>query len=289
MSWEYHALKRRLGLGTEPLLGLFEEFCLDAFAAMRDMEWSCKVCPDVVLTDRFFWLGAPTDSALYAPGLRLLLDALRFEPTGLPGGRARFEALVAEETERLLVAYAGPDPRSGRAAQLKVYLTLKDCSAARYHELLRPVLPALPAEPPPEEATLLFCYALEAGGSARPRLYVQFREEAYQKPRIARYMEERVGTRGLALARGHRASGVALKEGATEMLGLGLRPTGAEGPHPCQVISPVALPLLEAARRVPLLAERLDRVSWVTLANDEDSLRCQTHQREMNVYVKLLR
>lgn len=305
MTWEYQHLKRQLGLPGDPLLDLFERFCERAHAALDTMEWSWKFSGPQVLADRVFWLGAGGHREATSRHLLWLADALGLRADGHPGGFEAWAELVRHGTERALVAYAGPNPATGRAPVIKIYLTLDPGRVADRPALARPpggladVLTGGPIDGLTDSLTgglvvpastgVLRCQTFELGGGEASRIYLLVSESDHDDPATAALMTALVGPRGAALARLHPRAGVAFKADGTDMLGLALRATGADGPHAAQVLSPVLVPLLAAAHRHDALYERLDRVTWVTVPLDEQSLRLPRELREMNVYVRLHR
>jgi len=287
VTWEYQHLKRQLGLPGDPLLDLFERFCERAHAALDTMEWSWKFSGPQVLADRVFWLGAGGHREVTSRHLLWLADALGLRAEGHPGGFEAWKELVRHGTERALVAYAGPNPATGRAPVIKIYLTLDPRWV-----IDRPALARLPGGlvdglAVPASTGVLRCQTFEFGGGEASRIYLLVSESCNDDPATAALMTALAGPRGAALARLQPRAGVAFKADGTDMLGLALRATGADGPHPAQVLSPVRVPLLAAATRHDALYERLDRVTWVTVPLDEESLRLPRELREMNVYVRL--
>ncbi|HEY0135152.1 MAG TPA: hypothetical protein VGB85_13785 [Nannocystis sp.] len=287
MTWEYHLLKRQLGLVDDPLLHLFERFCERAYAAMDTMEWSWKFSGSQVLANRVFWLGAGGHREATGRHLLWLTDALGLRAEGHPGGLAAWRELVGHGIERALVAYAGPNLATGRGPVVKFYLTLDPRRVAEQPELARPPGALVDDLSIPAATGVLRCHTVELGGAEASRMYYLFTGADHDDPATAALITRLAGPRGAELARLHPRSGVAFKADGTDMLGLALRATGAEGPHPAQILSPVLVPLLAAAGRSEALYERLDRVTWVTVPLDEDSLRLPRVLREMNVYVRL--
>jgi hypothetical protein len=164
---------------------------------------------------------------------------------------------------------------------------LADCDADTYRRYVRPVSHALPEDAPSEHAVVLLCHTVDAEGSSASRVYVLFNREDYDEPSVSRFLATAAGTRALDVARMYPRAGIGLKRDGTDMLGIGLRPTGRRRIDPACLMTPVMIPLVNAGVRIPELAERLHRVSWVTIPLDDDSLECPRVMREMNVYVTL--
>ena len=284
MSWEYRHLKRRLQLADDPLLLRFERFCEDAHAAMAGLEWSCKLAGEHWLPNRFYWLGrSPTPDL--SGELARLVDGLPFAPRG---GLPRWTDTLARHTASVLVGYAGAG--AGRGAVLKLCLTLtRDAMPAEYRDAVGAWLPRAPAAPPPGDATVVISHLLAESGECSPRLYVLYNEPSYRDPRVLDYMAPLIGDAGLQLARHHPRSGVTLRPDGTA-LGIALRPSGLrDQPHPSHALSPLRMPLLQLAQRHPLVAERLDRVCWVSLGLGHRGalLDSAALPAEMNLYIVL--
>ncbi|HYO59947.1 hypothetical protein [Archangium sp.] len=288
MGWEYRHLKQRLEIQDTPPLELFEAFCEAAFADMEDMEWSCKLVRGRLQTDRFYWLGRPAPSPTLAKHVRRLLGAMGFEPTGLPGGMKTWNALLERDSLRTLVGYAGPEPATGRPALLKVHLTLYPHSTAELHSrLLRPLMPELPDRPPPGRPTLLLGY-LVSSREIEPRLYMLYGQSAYRRPAVRRYLEPLVGQRGLELMGSHPRAGLCLKRDGGCMLELAFRPSGRRHVwHPSHALSPLWVPLAKLAHQHPVVGERLERLTWVTVPTRAKDWRFPASPAEMNLYLRL--
>jgi len=288
MSWEYRFLKRELALPADPTLDLFERFSERAYGLMDAMEWSWSFKSGRCRHNRVFWLGAPGHAGATACHLKWLGRELRFEPAGLDGGLPTWHELLDCHTERAAVAYAGADPPENRPAALKLYLTLRPQSASVAQPLLFSLMPRLPHETPLASATIVLCYAVYATGEARSRVYLMYNQQDFDAPEVSRWLAAAAGERALALSRSHVRSGISFKNDTTDMLGLGFRPSDTSlRDHPCWWNSPALDPIFEAAGSRPLLRQRLDRLSWVTVALSPEALALPMSIPEMNVYVKL--
>ena len=278
MRTEYEYLKRESGLEQDPVLTLFEKFCSRASDAFDSMEWSWKFQPGRTLGNRIFWLGAPRPLET-----RAHLEGLTAE-LGLD---VRHEGLYGY-TERALVSYAGPDKNKGRAAAIRIYLTLDDCSEPVYSQYVRPAYPDLPSDAPPGAVRALVCYAAYETGTVASRTYFLYHAEQLGEPAVREYLSHLLGERAVEIAAMHPSAGFAFKGDTTNMLGLSFRPTGiSAADHPSWWNSPALTPLLYAAGRTPALRERLHRVSWVTVPLTSESLEFPFEMPEMNVYVRL--
>ena len=272
MLTEYRTLKRLHRLPADPLLTLFERYCDRAAPAFGAMEWSWKIMPDAVLANRIYWLGASDERAVTAKAITWLLSVLGTAPSAVG------------DFDRVLVAYAGPNPVTARGAVIKIYWTLNRADRPAYDRLVRPEWPALP-NAPIDHGTILHSRTIELDGSSKERVYFMFDRDDYRRRSIASFFRTVAGAEALKVARMYPRSGLCLKRDGTDMLGIGLRPTGRRRMDPEFLMTPVMIPLVHAAVRLPHLEERLNRVTWVTVPLDEVSLpRCP---REMNVYVHL--
>jgi len=251
------------------------------------MEWSWKFQGGQALANRVFWLGAGGCREETARHLDWLVAELGLAPAALAGSEGWRELLHAR-MERALVSYAGPNPRTARAAAIKIYLTLEDCGEALYRGLIRPLYPDLPADCPPGGVRPLVCYAAYETGKVASRAYFLYHAAEFANPAVADYFTALAGRRAVEVARMHPSAGFAFKGDTTNMLGLSLRPTGiACGDHDAWWSSPALDPLLYAAGSHPALRERLHSVSWVTVPLTEEALRFPFVMPEMNVYVRL--
>lgn len=284
MLADYRRLKAATGLVATPELNLFERYCRRAASAMDAMEWSWKFSGWTSSANRVFWLGASRHRDVTRRSLRWLAAEL-----GLTHDDADREWLALTDThmDRALVAYSGPNPFTGRAAVIKIYLTLNRCTPSIYRRLVKPAAPHLPAETPGAGAILL-CRTMDADRTASSaRVYALFNQQDLKRPRVARFLTHTIGARGLAAASMYPRSGIGLKADGTDMLGIGLRPTGRRQLDQAHLFTPVMVPLVNAAVRTPALAERLHDVTWVTIPLDRTSLGFPRKMREMNVYAQL--
>jgi hypothetical protein len=246
------------------------------------MEWSWKFRGWTAVGNRVFWLGGSRRRMITRESLVWLLQHL-----GQNAGPADdWCALLDRRLDRALVAYSGPDPFTGRSAAIKVYLTLDRCTPSLYRRHVRPLAAGLP-ERPPRAGTVLLCRTIDARGMSGARAYALFNDTDLRRRTVWRFLEATIGRRGLAAAVGYPRVGVGLKTDGTDMLGIGLRPTERRRLTVAQLWRPVMLPLVNAAVRTPLLAERLNEVTWVTVPLDARSLSFPRQLDEMNVYVQL--
>jgi len=287
MPREYEQLKRTSDVLDDPLLTVFERYCEEAATATDALEWSWKLVGWQALSNRVYWLGAGGRTEVTARALEWLASELAFGGGDLDGGLAAWRAIVRGGLDRALVAYAGANPLTNQPAAIKMYLVLDGCDPATYRRFVRPVSPSLPEQPPPPAAVVLLCHRVAADGRTAARVYVLFNREDYERPDIAAYVSSAAGSRALEVARQYPRSGFALKRDTTDMLGIGLRPTGRRTLDPECLCTPVMIPLANAAARVPELHARLHRVSWVTIPLDDESLAFPRRLREMNIYVVL--
>src|SRR3954464_12624162 len=145
---EYRRLKSEVGLIDDPVLGLLERYCARARGALDSMEWSWKFEREQALANRVFWLGAGGCRDESADHLNWLIGELGVTSASLAGAR-EWDEILQVHLERLLVSYAGASPRTGRAAAIKIYLTLDDCDESVYRGLIRPLYRDLPEQCPP--------------------------------------------------------------------------------------------------------------------------------------------
>lgn len=283
MLADYRRLKAATELAGDPVLSLFERYCARASDAMDTMEWSWKFSGWDTSDNRVFWLGSSRHPDVTRRALAWLAAEL-----GLPRDEADRDwlALVDTRMDRALVAYSGPNPFSGRPAIIKIYLTLDRCTPSIYQRLVRPAAPQFPGGAPSAGAFLL-CRTVEAGKPCSARVYALFHQHDLRRPTVARFLRRTIGVRGLAAAVDYPRVGVGVKADGTNMLGIGLQPTGRRRLDLAHVMTPVMVPLVNAAVRTPLLSERLADVTWVTVPLDQRSLSFPSTLREMNVYVQL--
>ena len=283
MIADYRHLKAATALPPDPLLRVFERYCARAAAAMDAMEWSWKFSGWEGIGNRVFWLGSSRRFDVTRRAVHWLASEL-----GLPRDDDDREwlDLLEHDTDRCLVSYAGPNRFTGRASVIKVYLTLSRCTASMYRRLVRPAAPQLP-EQACTAATTLLCRTIEASGPCSARVYLLFHDHQARTAAVARVLRRLLGTHGAAAVAGYPRIGVGIKADGTHMVGIGLRPTGRRALDPSFATSPVMMPLVNAAVRMPLLAERLNDVTWVTLPIDARSLQFPRRVSEMNVYVQL--
>lgn len=280
---EYHELKSATALAPDPLLALFERYCARADEAFDAMEWSWKFTPGATLANRVFWLGQGRRAGVTQRSLHWL--AAELGCTDALERRGWTTALDAH-TARALVAYAGP-AGSPRGAVIKIYLALKRCTPEVYARCVRPASRRLPASPPPDCGVVLLSHTIDAAGGIAPRAYVLFNGADVRRPDVTAYLKATAGPRVAAIAGDYPRAGIGVKRDATDMVGLGLRPTGSRGTTMASLMTPVMVPLVHAAARTPLLAARLNRVTWVTLPLNRHGLALPRVPREMNVYVHL--
>jgi hypothetical protein len=284
MLADYRRLKAATGLVATPELSLFERYCRRAAPAMDAMEWSWKFSGWTSVANRVFWLGSSRHRDVTRRALRWLateMDLARDEAD------RDWLALTDTHMDRALVAYSGPNPFTGRAAVIKIYLTLNRCTPSLYRRIVRPAAPHLPPEPPGAGAILL-CRTMDADrDTSSARVYALFNQRDLRRPRVASFLTRTIGARGLAAASMYPRSGIGLKADGTDMLGIGLRPTGRRQLNPAHLLTPVMVPLVNAAVRTPVLSERINDVTWVTIPIDRTSLGFPRKMREMNVYAQL--
>ncbi len=289
MCWEYQYLKRQLGTPRDSMLDLFEQYCERAYDALEDMEWSWKFAAGKIQDNRAFWLGAGERRSETSRHMRWLANELSFSPN-LPGGIETWRRLLNTKTNRTLVGYSGRNESANQPPCLKLYLTLDSCQGEEYRELLQPLHPKLLAEEPPEGARIILSHAVYENGFNYPRAYLFYTQPMFANERVRTYMTNLLGAEAVAVATVHPSCGVALKNDTTDMMGLSFRPTGVElQDHPSWWRSPALTPLLCAAGKVPLLRERLHRVSWITVPMNAAVVGFPFVLPEMNVYVKLRR
>jgi hypothetical protein len=289
MCWEYSYLKRELGLPADPALDLFERFCERAYGVMDAMEWSWSFRAGTCRHNRVYWLGAPGRAALTSLHMKWLAGAWGLEPADLEGGMAAWLELLDRYTERAAVAYAGADAEQGRAAALKLYLTVQPEANPVVGPRLWALMPRLPRDTPLEGTTMVLCYAVYADRAARARVYLMNDQQDFYQPRVAQWLARAAGERALALAQAHVRAGISFKKDTTDTLGLAFRPSSCPlAEHPCWWNSPALDPVFQEAGNRPLLRERLRRLSWITVPITGEALAFPLSMPEMSVYVKLV-
>jgi hypothetical protein len=288
MIHEYEELKQTLQLPADAVLPLFEQYCELASPAIGAMEWSWKIVGwEETLANRVFWLGAPGHREVTGRCLNWLTSALGYRAESVAGGLDAWNGLVSTNTDHALVAYAGRNLLAGTDPVIKICLVLDRCDAEIYGQFIRPISPLLPACPPPECATVFFGQTIDAAGSSASRVYLLFDREAFDQPEVGAYVSAIAGAAALEVARTYPRCGIGLKQDTTDMLGIGLRPTGRRALPMDYLASPAMVPLVNAAARIPALGARLNRVTWMSVPIDDESLSFPRKLKEMNVYVLL--
>jgi hypothetical protein len=285
---EHVSLAETFGLAATPLREIFDRFCVTATPFNDSMEWSWKFRPGHTLRNRIFWIGKPNRRIETADHVGRLADEIGFAPTDLDGGRATWQAVLRDETDRVTVGYAGADDVACRSESLKLYLSLKPRSDELYRGRLRHLHLGLPDSPPPGPCRIIYVYAADGHGQNSSRVYFLYPQSAYERPDVAEYMACLVGKAGVELACQHPSSGVGIKNDATDMIAVSFAPTGMSNiDHPAWRTSPILQPVLYAAGTEPELARRVHRLTWVALPADECSSELGYEVSELNVYVRL--
>ncbi|MEP6713991.1 MAG: hypothetical protein ABJC09_00360 [Terriglobia bacterium] len=261
---------------------MFEAYCARSGGVLDSMEWSWKLQRDEALTNRVFWLGKGGHRDETSAHVEWL-----FAELGM-GGRLPRNSVLTHHTDRALVSYAGPNPKTRRTAAIKVYLTLNGCDERLFADAIRPLHPDLPEQMPPGAVRPLICYAAYDDGEVASRAYFLYNAAEFDNPAVVDYFGVLAGPEAVRIARLHPSSGFAFKRDTTDMLGLSLRPTAIDSTdHEALWSSPALTPLLYAAGRNPLLREYLHRVSWVTVPLTAEALLFPCVMEEMNVYARL--
>jgi hypothetical protein len=281
VSWEYRALRRRLRLPRDPLIGRFERFCEEAAADITRMEWSCKLAEGVVDQNRFVACAtlSPGDRGAARAFARLLATTFaadREQPSG-----AAFRLAVTTHASTVFVGYAGGG--RGQAPTLKAYVGWHGGSATMDGEIL-----GTPGEELPGMPFRMIGRSIDANGRIGGRSYAFYQQGAEQEAAVAAWLSSTFGPHGPRLLALHPRFGLARKPGSATTLLAGLRPSGFDAPHPSHASSPLLFPVLTLAEHVPTLAERLERITWIAASPDVLSKKVGQLPDKLGVYTRLV-
>lgn len=264
MGWEYRYLRRALDLPDDPVRDAFEGWCIDSWQDIGRTEWSVRFRPDAVQVDRFIHSVRVTRPLTLKARLLMLQGAMGHDGPLLPMDRGAWGRLL-DGTRLAIVAYAGAE--QGRGPVLKVYLGVQPWTADAHAA----VASTFDLPRPPGSPGVMVAATLSLDGPPRPRLYCFYNRQERDDPEVGAWLEPHVGPMDRFEA--HDRVGVAAKHDGEDTVYVSL-----DGPGPLRELAE------EAARDVPLLAERMGRATYLGMPS-----RClgDPASLERSVYVQI--
>ncbi len=265
MSWEYRALRRRLGLPDTEWSVVFDDFCTEVAPTTEGrLEWSVRRTPDRLLTDRFVWSGA--NSPAISRSLERLEEEGWFVPERLGTPADLLRAARAEWSTAISLGYTPGDRSVGEWPGMKLYLTISRRARSRAWPWIRGFLPSLPEQAPPNDVDLILAFADDQKHTVQPRLYLLC-DGIQMSPYLLQWLEPGL----LALGGEHVRSGVVVRHGGADCFGCAFQPAGIPAPAPNAAYSRLLPAILETIRGCPPAWERVGRMTWATYALTQDA------------------